>query len=340
MTRRSPIPTRRHPLATVARRPGRRGSAAPGSRPVAPAGPRGTSGASDTRIARTVGLLVVITATGWLLTTELVSGPLAIPVTSIDALRRWLDDTTPAVVPAALLRLAALGACAYLALALVLTLVAQLVDRRTGGRAVEVVRRLLPTALRSLLAGGAQLSLVAVTALPATALPAAAAMGDPPSHIATMAKVGAAPTPARPDTPTGATSTATMTRLPTSAPTTVSPTTASPTTASPTTTVTPIAPTTAPTSLAPVPLPPRASAPANPSVTADAADETWTVTAGDTFWSIAEEALTDQRGSFPSQHEIVRYWRQLIATNQARLAAPGNPDLLLPGQSLLLPPPT
>jgi hypothetical protein len=318
--------------------------------------PAERSGAADTRIARVVGLLAVTTAIGWLLTTDLVSGPLAIPVTSIDALRRWLDDTTPAVVPAALLRLVALGACAYLALALVLTLVAQLVDRRTGGRAVEVVRRLLPTALRSLLAGGAQLSLVAVTALPAMALPAAAAIGDPPSHTATMAKVGALPTPAPPGTPTGPTSTATMTRLPASAPTTASEPTTSPTTAtsttttgpattdpattSPTTTVTPIAPTTAPTSLAPVPLPPRASAPANPPVAADAADETWTVTAGDTFWSIAEEALTDQRGSFPSQHEIVRYWRQLIATNQARLAAPGNPDLLLPGQSLLLPPPT
>ena len=63
------------------------------------------------------------------------------------------------------------------------------------------------------------------------------------------------------------------------------------------------------------------------------------MTPGDTFWSIAEEALAD-RGSFPTQPEIVRYWRQLIATNQSRLAAPANPDLLLPGQSLVLPPPS
>jgi nucleoid-associated protein YgaU len=267
--------------------------------------------------ARTLGLLGVTSAVGWLLTSDLVSGPLTVPLTSLDELRRWLDDSTPAIVPAALLRLAALGVCAYLALALVLTLVAQLVDRRTGGRAARAVRRLLPAALQRLVTGSAQCSIVAATAFPLAALPVLRAGDEPPGPTATMVKLDA-------EAPT-----ATMTRLPAPAPTT---------------TVTTIAPTTAPTSLAPVPPPPRAPAPAIPSdatATATAtADETWTVTPGDTFWSIAEEALTDRRGSFPTQHEIVRYWRQLIATNQSRLAAPGNPDLLLPGQSLVLPPPS
>jgi hypothetical protein len=283
-------------------------------------------GGSLQRAARTLGLLAATSATGWLLSTDLVSGPLTIPLTSLADLQRWLDDSTPAIVPAALLRLAALGVCAYLALALALTLVAQLVDRPTGGRAFHAVRRLLPAALQRLVTGGVQCSLAAAAAFPLTALPISGAGEEPPTPSATMVKLDdVTPTPEP-------VATATMTRLPTSAPPT--------THGSPTTTVAPIAPTTAPTSLAPVPPPPRAPAPAIPPDTGHPDDELWTVTPGDTFWSIAEEALTDQRGSFPTQHEIVRYWRQLIATNQPRLAVPSNPDLLLPGQSLVLPPPS
>jgi nucleoid-associated protein YgaU len=320
MSRRSGIPglpPKRHPLAAVARR------AEP---PSLQGGPGRWSPGRDGHMAlagRTLGLLAVTSMVGWLLTSDAVSGPLAIPLTSLDDLRRWLDDSTAAILPAALLRLAALGLCAYLTLALLLALAAQLVDRRTGGRALRAVRRLLPAALRSLLTGGAQCSLVAASAVPLPALAAAPHLGDPgPTATMTRLDPGDLPTPAPAATPT-----ATMTRLPAAPPSSDG---------GPTTTVTTIAPTTAPTSLAPVPNPPRASAPAIPP---GPDDETWTVTPGDTFWSIAEEALTDRRGSFPTQHEIVRYWRRIVATNQSRLAAPGNPDLLLPGQSLVLPPP-
>jgi hypothetical protein len=291
------------------------------------------AGGALERAARTLGLLAATSAAGWLLTTDLVSGPLTIPLTSLADLQRWLDDSTPAIVPAALLRLAALGACAYLALALVLALVAQLVDRPTGGRAFHAVRRLLPAALQRLVAGSAQCSLAAVAAFPLAALPVSGAGEEPPSPSATMVKLDEISGSDGSDAPTPTpVATATMTRLPASAPPT--------TYGSPTSTVAPIAPTSAPTSLAPVPPPPRAPAPAIPSDTGHPDDELWTVTPGDTFWSIAEEALTDRRGSFPTQHEIVRYWRQLIATNQPRLAVPSNPDLLLPGQSLVLPPPS
>jgi len=346
MNLRSPRSASQHPLAALARltgrsrsrshqaspsvrpdRPGRPGAPRP-SNPTAPVEPAaaGRADGSLEQLARTVGLLAVTSAVAWLLTTDLVSGPLTIPLSSLDDFRRWLDDCTPAIVPAALLRLAALGVCAYLALALGLTLVARIVDRPTGGRALHAVRRLLPATLRRLVTGGAQCSLVAATAFPFAAHPiTGAGANEPPGATATMVKLD-------PAVPTTAPATATMTRLPAPAPPT--------TDGSPTTTVTTIAPTTAPTSLAPVPPPPRAPAPAIPSDTGDAADETWTVTPGDTFWSIAEEALTDLRGSFPTQHEVVRYWRQLIATNQPRLAAPANPDLLLPGQSLVLPPPS
>jgi hypothetical protein len=300
------------------------------------AGGTDCTGGSLQRAARTLGLLAATSASGWLLTTDLVSGPLTIPLTSLADLQRWLDDSTPAIVPAALLRLAALGVCAYLTLALVLALVAQLVDRPTGGRAFHAVRRLLPAALQRLVTGGAQCSLAAAAAFPLTALPISGAGEEPPTPSATMVKLDEVSGSSEPSTPTptptpAPVATATMTRLPTSPPTTHG---------SPTTTVAPIAPTTAPTSLAPVPPPPRAPAPAIPPDTGHPDDELWTVTPGDTFWSIAEEALTDRRGSFPTQHEIVRYWRQLIATNQPRLAVPSNPDLLLPGQSLVLPPPS
>jgi hypothetical protein len=298
--------------------------------------------------ARTAGLLAVTSAIGLVLTSDTVSGSLAIPLTSLDEMRRWLDDSSPALLPAAVLRLVALAVCAYLALTLVLTLVAQAVDRHTGGRAVRAVRRLLPAALQGLLTGGAQCSLVAAAAFPLAGLPTAV-QGDPPTTTATttatMTKLGpelpADPVPATPATSTTpAVSTATMTRLPTAPPTTAAEpagtTTVPPT---PLPAADPIAPTTAPTSLAPVPPPPRAPAPANPDDEPGLFDDTWTVGPGDTFWSIAEEALTDRRGSFPTQDQTVRYWQQLIDANRSQLAAPDNPDLLLPGQSLLLPPP-
>jgi nucleoid-associated protein YgaU len=206
--------------------------------------------------------------------------------------------------------------------------------------------------------GTAQVGLVAVTALPASA----ATSGQPPADFhppatATMTKLGESQ-PGPTSTPTS-TSTSTMTRLgPPTSTTAVAPRgtatmtrlgsaptapTAPPTTSTTSTTAT-IAPETAPTSLAPVPIPPEAPAPAAPNdPTAGAPvmsdQETWVVHAGDTFWSIAEEALADHRGSFPPQNDVIRYWRQLIAVNQPNLAAPGNPDLLVPGQSLVLPSP-
>ncbi len=66
--------------------------------------------------------------------------------------------------------------------------------------------------------------------------------------------------------------------------------------------------------------------------------ETWIVAPGDSFWSIAEEQLVDTwgRGDL-TNNEIASYWRTLIDANVDRLVEPGNPDLLLPNQELLLP---
>ncbi len=65
---------------------------------------------------------------------------------------------------------------------------------------------------------------------------------------------------------------------------------------------------------------------------------TWTVEAGDHLWAIAEETVIDAWGRQPSDGEIVEYWVALIAHNRSRLPDPDNPDLIVPGQIIELPP--
>jgi len=73
-------------------------------------------------------------------------------------------------------------------------------------------------------------------------------------------------------------------------------------------------------------------------VDAQHAQNTWTVEPGDSFWKIAEEELRDAWGRDDlTDAEVDRYWRTLIAQNMDRLVEPGNPDLLFPGQELMLP---
>lgn len=148
--------------------------------------------------------------------------------------------------------------------------------------------------------------------------PGSVASGDP----------GAATT-AAPTTTDAPTSTAapTTTEAPT---TTQAPTTTAP--VAPTTTAPP--PTTGPPSTAPS-TPPAAPAADRPDQTAPAPDVT--VQPGDSFWRIAEQQVTQQLGHPPSTAEITTYWAQLVDLNASRLVQPGNPDLVLPGQVLLLP---
>ena len=82
---------------------------------------------------------------------------------------------------------------------------------------------------------------------------------------------------------------------------------------------------------------------AEPDVTtpaeAEPADPTdwWTVAPGDHLWHIAEETLADH-GAAPSPDEVAAYWRTLCETNHSRLIDPDNPDLIMPGQQIALPP--
>ncbi|MGH8906641.1 MAG: LysM peptidoglycan-binding domain-containing protein [Egibacteraceae bacterium] len=96
--------------------------------------------------------------------------------------------------------------------------------------------------------------------------------------------------------------------------------------------------------------PPPAIAPDVPAVAPDVPDVpaesapadqpgAYEVQPGDHFWSIAERALADSWGRAPSDDEIVPYWQQLIEINRGDLVDPGNPDLILPGQTFTVPAP-
>ncbi len=54
---------------------------------------------------------------------------------------------------------------------------------------------------------------------------------------------------------------------------------------------------------------------------------------GEHFWSIAVDVVADRGGDT----EVGDYWRQLVAANRAGLVDPDNPDLIFPGQVLILP---
>jgi nucleoid-associated protein YgaU len=64
----------------------------------------------------------------------------------------------------------------------------------------------------------------------------------------------------------------------------------------------------------------------------------WVVEPGDSLWSIAEEVVTPPGGPAPGERVVSRYWRRLVEANRAQLVDPGNADLLVPGQRLVVPP--
>ena len=84
--------------------------------------------------------------------------------------------------------------------------------------------------------------------------------------------------------------------------------------------------------------PPVEEAP--PAPAPEAAATEWTVRAGDHFWRVAEEVRAAQLHRAPTDGETDPYWRRLVTANRDRLADRDNPDLLFPGQVLLLPAPT
>ena len=67
--------------------------------------------------------------------------------------------------------------------------------------------------------------------------------------------------------------------------------------------------------------------------------ETYVVRAGDHFWSIAERQLAAVSPN-PIEAAVRRYWITLVEANSSKLTDPSNPDLLLVGTVLSIPPTT
>lgn len=58
---------------------------------------------------------------------------------------------------------------------------------------------------------------------------------------------------------------------------------------------------------------------------------------GDDFWRLAEQHLATSWGRAPNPAEVAPYWRQMIDANRDRLAPPGDPNLIFPGQTFVFP---
>lgn len=58
---------------------------------------------------------------------------------------------------------------------------------------------------------------------------------------------------------------------------------------------------------------------------------------GESFWRLAEQHVAGRTGRQPSDAEIGACWQELVAMNRDRLVVPDDPDLLFPGQRLILP---
>ena len=90
------------------------------------------------------------------------------------------------------------------------------------------------------------------------------------------------------------------------------------------------------TPAAPVPLPAPARAP-TPTWTPTPLSATYTVVSGDSFWAIAARITGVSSTSSRDVETVGRYWLRLIAANADRLVEPGNPNLIFPGQVLVVP---
>ena len=244
------------------------------------------------------------------------AGPLGVPLSSAADLSAWLDRTPPEVMAVAIVRLVALAAGWYLA---VCTLALALMRPVGRSRMALAASRATPAIVRRLVAGGGGLGLAAGTLVGAlsSTMVAPAPLAPRP---AAASIVGAAQDTNPP--------TATVTRGARDMPTAVM--THMPSEETPTAVMTHLPATDAPRA--------SRSPPARATRETAAAPPSWTVQAGDSFWSIAAETLAEA-GEAPTDRRVIGYWRRLVEANRGRLLDPGNPDLLVPGQELVLPDP-
>jgi hypothetical protein len=223
------------------------------------------------------------------------------PTGSVSELESWVIDHGADGVAAAVIRLVALGASVWLVTGAACLLVAEL----RPGRALDLLaRRVAPRALRHAVHGLAGVAVVAV-AVSSSATPSLAA-----------------PLSSEQD-PLPEPGTATLRPLP---PDGAPPADEQPTETPP------------PSPEPPQPDPdPEDPAPASEPAEQAAPEDRWVVEPGDSCWQIAAEVLADAWQRPPTDAEIVPYWLDLIHVNGDRFVT-GDPDLIHPGQELLLPP--
>lgn len=101
--------------------------------------------------------------------------------------------------------------------------------------------------------------------------------------------------------------------------------------------------TTAPTSIAPAS--PDATDATDTDVVAaaqplpDPLPRLWVIEPGDHLWGVAEATLAEHLGRPVTDAEVAPYWRAVVDLNRDSLADPDNPDLVMQGQVIELPPP-
>jgi hypothetical protein len=268
--------------------------------------------------------------------------------TSLATAARWLEPNEPVAVAARLLWLLAMAAAAYLTIVAGLVLLGATTGRPAPARWAErlslpVVRRLTGRAI-----GVGLTASVAVTASPVAAGPTEPA---PPTSAddepVTMVLLDREPPPTAED------SVATMRRLdddePASditAPDTAPPTVGAPATTSPTAPHATATPTTAPDAAVAPGAPPGADhedpsatapGPATTDVGPAPPPETWTIAPGEHLWRVAAETLA-AHGRADDDRATLAYLHRVIEANRDRLIDPDNPDLVHPGQVMVLPP--
>ncbi|HET9732683.1 MAG TPA: hypothetical protein VFP54_08410 [Acidimicrobiales bacterium] len=88
---------------------------------------------------------------------------------------------------------------------------------------------------------------------------------------------------------------------------------------------------------APVVLPPSSRWDRPSPLPAEPEPTVHVVTPGDSFWSIAE-MIVSARVPEASTAAVAQYWLSLLSANRPLLPDPGDPDVLYPGDRVLLPP--
>jgi nucleoid-associated protein YgaU len=278
---------------------------------------------------------MLLAATLWMLVTvELPAG--APRWSEPDTWSSWAAGSATVDVVVALARPLGMAVTAYL---LLVTLV-QLVPGRRRGPVRRWLQRCTPSLVVTITAG-----LVAAGPTAGAAEPSIEPAGSAAGRGATMELIEPSPQPnAEPSThlPWADQVASTSSTVPPTSTTTSQPTTSlQPTAPSTSTTLRPPSTTTpapAPSS-PPMAEPEPATPPTPPAATSGADLVTHVVQRGDHLWSIAEHTLrAASAGGTVDDAAVTRYWRVLMEQNRDRLVDPDDPDLILPGQQLVLPP--